>query len=87
MPKQYYALMIKESNNLIGFTINECSGLYGHSCILDKNSSDIWVTTSRSVAEFICSNHFSWHTSSIENPENPFVGELVVKELTIGDVS
>lgn len=71
---ELYALRFKNSGELARLAVSGLDTCGGYSADLCKYSNTVWTTTSRETAERVSSKGVHWFDSSVESPENPYVG-------------
>ena len=82
-----HGLRHKETGNLCGFDV---SSNYGADfavdvafCLSKFSNENVWLVPSREMAEKAAVTNTNWYNAGYNTPENPYVGELEVVEVTL----
>jgi hypothetical protein len=82
-----FALRSKKTGQLITFYSSANEGDFCvsvHFELVDSKYPDnVWVVTSREVAEKAAITNTEWYNASFDTPENRYVGDLEVVELVV----
>ena len=52
-------------------------------CVLDDYGNNLWLVSSRFVADCAARTSIEWYNAGYESPENPYAGKVKVVEVKI----